>query len=125
MPARAINESALQAALVERLTKPDLGWRFVEGSHLPRALDDVMAEEEVLGTLARLNPLIGERPDRGQDVLTRLRAVLLSPANDGLVAANEEMVGWLCGRRTMRFVGTESYVPVRLIDFDDPRSNTL
>ena len=125
MPADAINESALQAALVERLSKPDLGWRFVEGVHLPRAFDDVMVEDEVLATLIRLNPVIAEHSERAQDVLTRLRAVLLSPANDGLVAANEEMVGWLCGRRTMRFVGTEDYIPVRLIDFDEPRSNAL
>jgi type I restriction enzyme R subunit len=125
MPAETINESALQAALVERLSKPDLGWRFVEGVHLPRAFDDVMVEDEVLATLMRLNPVIAERSERAQEVLTRLRAVLLSPPNDGLVAANEEMVGWLCGRRTMRFVGAEDYIPVRLIDFEEPKSNAL
>jgi type I restriction enzyme R subunit len=92
---------------------------------IPRAFDDVMAEDWVTEALERLNPVIAERPERAQDVLTRLRAVILSAPNDGLVAANEEMVAWLCGRRTMRFVGTEDYVPVRLIDFDDPDQNHL
>jgi type I restriction enzyme R subunit len=118
-----IKETAVQAALVDRLGS--LGWQFVPGMALNRQLDDVMVESKVMDSLVRLNRVIGERPDRAQDVLTRLRAVLLSPANDGLVAANEEMVAWLCGRRPMRFVGTEDYEPVCLIDFDKPRSNTL
>ena len=36
---------------------------------------------------------------------------------------NEEMVAWLCGRRTIRFSETDDYIPIRLIDFDTPRSN--
>ena len=84
-----------------------------------------MAEDWVLDALLKLNPVIAERPERAQEVLSRLRAVLLSAPNDGLVAANEEMVAWLCGRKTMRFVGTEHHVPVRLIDFDHPGANRL
>lgn len=102
-----------------------VGWREVVPTAIPRALDDVMAEDWVVAALVRLNPVIAERPERAQDVLTRLRAVMLSPANDGLVAANEEMVAWLCGRKTMRFVGTDDFVPVRLIDFDEPAANDL
>ena len=34
-----IAESAIQAALVDRLTKPDLGWRFVAGGALDRTTD--------------------------------------------------------------------------------------
>lgn len=118
-------ESAVQAALVDRLTTRDLGWRFVSPAALPRQLDGVMLEEYVSEALIRLNPLIAERPERIEEVLPRLRATLLAVANDGLVAANEEMTAWLCGRKTIKFLDTEDYVPVRLIDFDDPRSNRL
>jgi type I restriction enzyme R subunit len=115
----------MQAALVDRLTKRDLGWRFVSPGDLPRQLDGVMLEEYVSEALVRLNPVIAERPERIEEVLPRLRATLLAVANDGLVAANEEMTAWLCGRKTIKFLDTEDYVPVRLIDFDDPRSNRL
>jgi type I restriction enzyme R subunit len=118
-----IEESAVQAALVDRLAK--LGWVPVDASALDRRLDDVMVESEVTAALLRLNPVIAERPERAQEVLVRLRAVLLAVANDGLVAANEEMVAWLCGRRTMRFVGTDDFVSVRLIDFDHLHQNRL
>jgi type I restriction enzyme R subunit len=120
-----INESAVQAALVDRLTRRDLRWHFVPADSIPRALDDVIAEDWVTDALIQLNPVIADRPERVQEVLMRLRAVLLSAPNDGLVAANEEMIAWLCGRRTMRFVGMDHYVPVQLIDFDDPLTNDL
>jgi type I restriction enzyme R subunit len=120
-----INESAVQAALVDRLTRSDLQWHFVPATSIPRTLDDVMVEDWVTDILIQLNPVIADRPERIQEVLTRLRAVLLSAPNDGLVAANEEMVAWLCGRRTMRFVGMDEYVPVYLIDFDNPFANNL
>jgi len=119
----SINEAAVQTALADRLTK--LGWRFVPGVDLDRQLDDVMVESEVTAALLRLNPVIAAHPERSQDVLTRLRAVLLAVANDGLIATNEEMVAWLCGRKTRRFVDNDDYVPVRLIDFDRPERNNL
>lgn len=109
-------ESAIQAALVDRLAKPDLGWRFVSPNDLPRQLDGVMLDHHVIEALVRLNPVIAERPDRVDEVLPRLRATLLAVANDGLVAANEEMTAWVCGRKTIRFLDTDDYVPVRLID---------
>lgn len=118
-------ESAVQAALVDRLTKRGLGWRFVAPNDLPRQIDGVMLDEHVIDALIRLNPVIAERPERVDEVLPRLRATLLAVANDGLVAANEEMTAWLCGRKTIKFLDTEDYVSVRLIDFSDPRSNRL
>lgn len=118
-----INEGAIQAALVDALRR--LGWRFMKGADLVRQLDDVMIEADVTAALIRLNPAIAERPERAQDVLTRLRAVLLAVSNDGLIATNEEMIAWLCGRRTMRFVGADDYVPVDFIDFSRPSANDL
>jgi type I restriction enzyme R subunit len=120
-----ISETAVQEALVARLTKKDMGWTFVEGESLPRELDTVLIERQVTDALLRLNPAIAEKPERVNEVVPKLRAVLLSVVNDGLLTANEEMVAWLCGRRTIRFSETEDYVPIRLVDFDDPRSNDL
>lgn len=35
------------------------------------------------------------------------------------------MVGWLRGHETVRFTGTDDFVPVRLVDFQQARSNRL
>ena len=59
------------------------------------------------------------------EVLPKLRAVLFSVGDDGLVATNERMMSWLRGTETHRFVGTDQPVPITLVDFDDPRSNRL
>jgi type I restriction enzyme R subunit len=120
-----IAESAIQGALVDRLTKPDLGWRFVAGTALDRTTDAVLVESEVVAALRRLNPAISEKPDRVDEVLPRLRATILAVRDDGLVESNRRMTGWLRGQETVRFVGTDDYVPVRLIDFDHPRANSL
>lgn len=115
--------STVQAAIVEQLV--NLGWTHIPGRDLPRALDGVLIEDHVLGALMRLNPMIAEDPGRADEVVPKIRAVLLSAVNDGLVAANERMTTWLRGSQTMRFVGTDVDVPIRLIDFEHPERNTL
>ena len=120
-----IAEPVVQDALVVHLTKRDIGWNFVDADSLPRQLDEVLMESQVIDALIKLNPAIAEKPERVHEVLPKLRAVLLSVANDGLLAANEEMVAWLCGRKTIRFSEADDYTPIRLIDFDDPKSNEL
>jgi type I restriction enzyme R subunit len=84
-----------------------------------------LIEEHLSDALVRLNPMIAEDQDRLDEVLPKLRAVLLSALNDGLVAANERLVTWLRGDQTVRFVGTDIDVPIRLIDFDHPERNRL
>jgi type I restriction enzyme, R subunit len=93
-----IAESAVQAALVERLTRRDLGWRSVPGPELDRPLDAVLIESELVAALVRLNPSIAERPGRVDEVLPRLRATILAVRDDGLVESNRRMMGWLRGQ---------------------------
>lgn len=120
-----IAEVAVQDALVDRLRRPDLGWEFTPGEALNRAPDEVLIESAVVDALIRLNPTIAERPERVDEILPRLRAVILGVVDDGLVAANREMMMWLRGQRTHRFSETDDFVPIRLIDFDHPQDNSL
>ena len=115
--------STVQTAIVEQLI--GLGWTYVAGKDLPRTIDGVLIEEHLTNALTRLNPAIAEDPDRIDEVLPRLRAVLLSAANDGLVPANERLTTWLRGDQTMRFVGTDDDIAIQLIDFENPANNTL
>ena len=71
----------------------------------------------------RLNPEIAAQPDRADEVLYKLRAIVLSVRSDGLIRANEEMTAWMRGERSMPFGSNNEHVPVRLIDLDDLSQN--
>jgi type I restriction enzyme R subunit len=120
-----ITETAVQAALVDRLTQRNLGWRHIAHDDLDRPLDAVLVESEVVAALTRLNPLVAEHPERVDEVLPKIRATILTVRDEGLMEANRRMLGWLRGQETVRFVGTDDFVPVRLIDFDHPSANSL
>lgn len=111
----------MQAAVVERLV--GLGWQYVPGKDVPRTIDGVFVETGLTEALQRLNPLIAAEPGRVDEVLPRLRAAALAAAYDGLVGSNERMTTWLRGHQTVKFIGEDSYVPVRLVDFANESGN--
>ena len=100
-----------------------LGWHYLGSQHLPRLAHEVLVEDHVREALIRLNPEIAAQPDRADDVLYRLRAILMGVRADGLVKANEEFAAWLCGERSMPFGSDGEHVTIRLIDFDDMERN--
>ena len=101
------------------------GWTYIDANDLRRPIDAVFVESHLVEALVRLNPVIAEEPSRVDEIVPKLRAVALSAVNDGLLAANERMTTWLRGETTHKFVGTDDYVPVRLIDFATPSNNHL
>lgn len=118
-----LNEATVQYGLAKHLER--FGWVYADDETLGRPVDGVFLADDLEAALVRLNPEIAENPARTGEVLARLRAVLLGVRNDGLVGSNEEFVQWMCGRRTVKYIGTEKDVQVRLIDFDNPKSNIL
>lgn len=92
-----------------------LGWHFLAGKDLFRLPHEVLAENHLREALIRLNPDIAAEPDRAEDVLHRLRAIIMSVRTDGLVKANEEFTAWLNGERSMPFGKGGEHVTVRLI----------
>ena len=109
--------------LRDRLSKHDIGWHMVPGPTLDREEADPLITSAVRKALIRLNPDIAADPDRADEVLYKLRAILVSVKTDGLVRANEEFRAWVIGDRTMPFGRNNEHVPVRLIDFDDLSRN--
>jgi type I restriction enzyme, R subunit len=99
------------------------GWTYVPATSLVRKESDVLVESEVREALIQLNPEIAARPDYADQVLYRLRAILLSVQSEGLVSANEEFGAWLTAERTMPFGPNGEHTPVRLIDFEKPENN--
>jgi type I restriction enzyme R subunit len=82
-----------------------------------------MVETEVKKALVRLNPEIAAQPERADEVIFKLRSILLSVHSTGLVRANEEFAEWLKGNKTMPFGKNYAHVPVRLIDFEHIANN--
>ncbi|MBN1934156.1 MAG: HsdR family type I site-specific deoxyribonuclease [Anaerolineae bacterium] len=99
------------------------GWHYVPSAQLPRQLQDVFVEPYVREALIRLNPTIAAQPERADEVMYKLRAIVLSVRSDGLVRANEEFTAWLRGDRSMPFGPNNEHVTVRLIDCDELDNN--
>ena len=100
-------------------------WTYVAATALPRQLGEVMVEPWVREALIGLNPEIAEQPDRADEVIYALRAILLSVQGDGLVRANENFMAWLRGEKTMPFGPNGEHVAVRLVDFTQPAKNRM
>jgi type I site-specific restriction-modification system R (restriction) subunit len=98
-------------------------WTYVPAAKVPRQLTDVMVEPWLREALVRLNPEISADPDRADEVIYILRAILLSVNTDGLVRANENFMTWLRGEKTMPFGPSGEHVPVRLVDVLNPAMN--
>ena len=93
--------------------------QFVPGNELPRRTDEVMLEGLIKAALIRLNPAIEADPDKADEVIYNLRAILIA-ARTGPhpVVANEEFMAWLTGQKSMPFGPNGEHTTVRLIDFD-------
>ena len=109
--------------LGETKIKYGASWQFQTSSELQRGINEVLVETELKTAMVRLNPEIKANPDLADEVIYKLRAILLAVNQVGLVKANEEFFKWLTGEKTMPFGENNRHVPVRLIDFDDLNKN--
>ncbi|CAE7551618.1 hsdR, partial [Symbiodinium sp. CCMP2456] len=101
------------------------GWTYVAGPTLSRQASDVFVESPLRQALIKLNPEIAEQPDRADEVIYKLRAILLSVQNDGLVRSNEALAEWIKGDKTMPFGPNGEHTTVRLVDFENSANNEL
>jgi type I restriction enzyme R subunit len=99
-------------------------WQYMPAEKLVRGVNEVLVEPELKAALLRLNPEIAQVPERAEEVIYKLRAIILSVNQVGLVRANEEFFKWMTGEKTMPFGENNRHVPVRLIDFDDLGNNS-
>lgn len=65
------------------------GWKYVPADELPRAYTDVLVEPLVKQALIRLNPEIAEDPSRADEVIYKLRTLILTVQPHNLVTQNE------------------------------------
>ena len=123
-PIKATPQNAAQEPQASYGPSPKgIGWRYAAPAEVPRQIQEVLVEPWLREALIRLNPDITAQPDRADEVLYKLRAIVLSVRSDGLIRANEEMTAWMRGERSMPFGHNNEHVPVRLIDLDDLSQN--
>jgi len=123
-PIKAVPANTVQEPQARYGPSPKgIGWRYATPSEVPRQIQEVLVEPWLRDALIRLNPEIAAQPDRADEVLYKLRAIVLSVRSDGLIRANEEMTAWMRGERSMPFGPNNEHVPVRLIDLDDLAQN--
>lgn len=98
-------------------------WTYKTANDLQRNVNEVLEEEELKKALIRLNKEISDKHELADEVIYKLRAILLSVNQVGLVRANEEFFKWLTGDKTMPFGENNRHVPVKLFDFEDLNNN--
>ncbi len=82
------NEAEFEKMVINTISKN--GWTFISADKLPRNYSDVMVEPMVKSALIRLNPEIAEEPSRADEVIYKLRTVILDVKPHDLITHNEK-----------------------------------
>lgn len=121
---RVTHHTAVGAGLARKSGKlAGLGWHYLGPANIPRQPHEVFVEDWIRDALIRLNPEIAAVPDRADEVLYKLRAIVLAVRSDGLLKANDELTAWLRGDRSMPFGPNNEHVTVRLLDSENIENN--
>ena len=118
-----LNDAQYENQVSEPQSTYALQWQYKSSEQLGRGVNEVLVESELVKALIRLNPEIEANPYLADEVIHKLRAILISVNQVGLVKANEEFFAWMTGEKTMPFGENNRHVPVKLIDFDDLTRN--
>ena len=100
-------------------------WKYIQPELLPRQITEVFVEKELRAALCRLNPDIEANPEKADEVIHKLRAILITVNNVGLVRANEEFARWLRNEVTLPIGKNNEHVAVRLIDYEVLKNNSF
>ena len=79
-----INLNKIEAGNVVREPTEKYGsfhWKYVQSKLLKRDITDVLLESELKKSLCRLNPDIERNPDYADEVIHKLRAILITVSN--------------------------------------------
>jgi len=121
-----LNEVNAGNAVEEPIAAYDtVKWRFVPSEQLGRDITEVLLEKELKKSLCRLNPDINRNPEHAEEVVRKLRAILITVANVGLVRANEEFAKWLRNEHSLPFGPNGEHVKIRLIDYKELKNNSF
>lgn len=121
-----LNGASSRVAVEEAVSPYDtVKWRYVPSEHLKRDITEVLLEKELKDSLCRLNPDIQRNPENADEVIRKLRAILITVATVGLVRANEEFAKWLRNEHSLPFGPKGEHVKIKLIDYKELKNNSF
>lgn len=106
-----LNEDAIEQMLITVLQKN--GWTFIPADKMPRQDSEVMVESMVKSALIRLNPEIAAEPSRADEVIYKLRSLILSVQPHNLIAQNELFKKLIFEENSFPFGKDGRMVPIR------------
>jgi type I restriction enzyme R subunit len=112
-------------AISDEKSEYGVKWEYRSPEDLGRDVKDVLIESELKRALIRINPEIQEKPELADEVIYKLRAILLSVNQTGLVRANEEFTKWMQGEKTLPFGDNNRHVSIKLIDVENLSNNSF
>ena len=89
------------------------GWKYIPAEELPRAYSDVMVESMVKAALIRLNPEIAAEPSRADEVIYKLRTLILTVQPHDLVTQNELFKKLVFEENSFPFGKDGRMIPIR------------
>lgn len=101
------------------------GWKYIKAENLPRQDDEVMVEPMVKEALIRLNPVIAEDPSRADEVIYKLRALIISTEAHDLVTRNEQFKKLIFEKNSFPFGENGRMVPIRFFGTMTPEDLAL
>lgn len=106
-----LNEDTIEQMLISVLQKN--GWTYIPADKMPRQDSEVMVESMVKAALIRLNPEIAEEPNRADEVIYKLRSLILSAQTHNLIAQNETFKKLIFEENSFPFGKDGRMVPIR------------
>lgn len=119
-------ENTVEKMLLDAISKN--GWKYIPAEALTRSYSDVIVEPMVRDALIRLNPEIAVEPSRADEVIYKLRTLILSVQPHNIVTQNEIFKKMIFednsypfgkdGRMTpIRFFGTATVEKLKLNEY--------
>lgn len=117
-------KSVTEQGIIDRLGKlQGLKWTYCTGNKLPKQAQDIFVEPWLKNALCKLNPAIAANPDYADEVIYKLRGLILEARHTGLVKANENFHEWLMADKSLPFGKQGEHVTINLINFEQPEQN--
>lgn len=105
------NENEFEKMIVDVISKN--GWTHIPADKLHRDYTDVLVEPMVKQALIRLNPEIAEEPSRADEVIYKLRTVILTVQPHNIVTQNELFKKMMFEENSYPFGKDGRMVPIR------------
>lgn len=123
MSANFNEDNTIERMVIQTLQKN--GWKYIPADKLPRLYSDVLVESMVKDALVRLNPAIAEEPSRADEVIYKLRTVILSVQAHSLVTQNEVFKKLIFEENSYPFGKDGRMIPIRFFGTLTPNDLAL